>query len=212
MKQYDSLSSLREKRIKGAEKSKKAIFICLALFVVAIAIAIISNLLEIILLGTILFLLGTLFLFAAFVSLVIYTDCNRPIALNAKWLEEKGLEHIASDVDINNPTYPKAKICCGNYALVFRDSGIILPYSELIWAYAYEQRINGIRVEKSFRIHTKNDRMYTLLLTPEEFVVFLKKYVIQYSPNFILGYGPQQQTIYNQIVKEEKKKAKELKK
>ena len=205
MKQYDSLSSLREKRIKGAEKSKKAIFICLALFVLAMVIAIVTNIFEI-------FFVGVLFLFAAFVSLVIYVEYNRPIALNAKWLEEKGLEHIASDVDINNPTYPKAKICCGNYALVFRDSGIILPYSELIWAYAYEHRINGIRVEKSFRIHTKNGRMYTLFLTPEEFVVFLKKYVIQHSPNFILGYGPQQQNTYNQIVKEEKKKAKELKK
>ena len=201
MKHYDSLSQLVEKKLNRGKNTKRIMlaFIVLAFIVIFIGIATKEYLW---------YIFSIVIFYGAFSAFVVYIDCFRAVSQNFKWLEEKGIGHIASDVDINNPTYPKAKICCGNYAFVLRDSGIVLPYSELIWAYAYEHRINGIRVEKSFRVHTKNGKMYTLKLSPEEFVAFLKEYVARHSPNFMLGYSKPNQKLYKKIVKEEKKKQK----
>lgn len=205
MKRYDSLSQLVEKKLRGGKISKIIALIFLALGFIVCFTGIIAK-------NYILCIVSIVIFYGAFASWIVYVDSFKAANENFKWLKEKGLENIASDVDINDPTYKKAQICCGNNALVFRKLGVIVPYSELIWAYAYEHRINGIRVEKSFRIHTKNGKMYTLQLTPEEFVILIKLHIIQHSPDFMMGYTKPNKKLYKNIVKETKQSAKTLKK
>jgi hypothetical protein len=109
------------------------------------------------------------------------------------------MENIADDIDPVNPTIAKAKIHCGQNALLCKKPWYILPYSEIAWAYQHESRVNGITVEKFICLRTKSGKKYTLNCSAEEFQMILGTFLIHHNPNIILGYGVEQIAKYDAI-------------
>lgn len=133
---------------------------------------------------------------------------------NLKWLKEKGIEHIADDISLEQPTLPRSKIYCGRQSFFCKKPCAIIPYSEVAWVYLYERKFYGIiTMEKSVIIYTKDGKRFAVSWRDDEFKWLLENFIIRYSPNVVLGFGAEQKKRYRELNpshSEENKKYKRL--
>lgn len=144
------------------------------------------------------------FIFALYPSvgfLIFYADRYIPTLTNQKWLKKIGCEHVAEEMVLEQAITPKSKIYAGNDVLVCKRHGLIIPYDEVVWAYMYERRVNGIRVESYLAICTKLGKKIPLHGKPKELEIVVFEYLIHKNPSVMLGYGKEQKTNYKAIVK-----------
>ncbi len=133
------------------------------------------------------------------IFVVVYFAAFHPFKVSMSLLKQKGIEHIADDINLQQPTLPSSKIYCGQYALFCKKPFIIIPYSEMAWVYLYERKTYGITVEKAIIVHTKTGKRFALKSNVDEFQWLLQNFVAAQSPNIIIGYGKQQKKRYLEL-------------
>ena len=193
-------------------KSEKNYIIYLIVLAVAFACSIIST---VIFLHTDYFtvniIISTVLAMALWTSGVLYFGFYFDFKKSLKWLKEKGIEDIANDIDPKTPIAPKSKIYCGEKALFSKEPWVIIPYSEIAWTYMYERRTNGILVERSMIIHTKENVKDAFKADEVIFKFLLISHIIKNSPDVIVGYGAEQKAAYGKICPEYIEKPKRIK-
>ena len=130
---------------------------------------------------------------------ITYFVKNMPFLRNLKWLKSKGFEDIADDINPENTTFPRSKVCCGQKALFSKYPFAIIPYEEIAWLYKYERRTNGILVERSIIIYTKDGKRFSIGFDEKEFAELLHSYILPNTHNLILGYGVEQKAKYREL-------------
>ena len=155
--------------------------------------------------------LFTVFLIALWTIGVLYVSHYFTFKKTLKTLREKGLEDVVNDIDLEKPIFPKSKIFCGEKALFSKEPWVIIPYSEIAWTYMYERRTNGILVERSMIIHTKENVKYAFKADEVIFKFLLISHIIKNSPDVIVGYGAEQKAAYGKICPEYIEKPKRIK-
>lgn len=130
---------------------------------------------------------------------IIYLVSFMPFTRSVKWLKSKELEHVADDIVLDRPTLPRSKIYCGQRALFSKKPCAIIPYAEIAWVYLYERRTNGIVVERSVIINTKDGKRFALNANFDEFKWLLDNYILKHVPDLIIGYGAEQKARYQQL-------------
>ncbi len=110
-----------------------------------------------------------------------------------------------------NP-YEKMHLYLTKNYLIDASSGIvILEYKDIIWAYPYEYRYNGLLVNKDIKILTKNHKYYDICNTKylkdkkEETIEEVLKILEKNNPKIVVGYSKE---IKKQILKKQKNKDK----
>jgi|GEM_PF-1226994 len=131
---------------------------------------------------------------------IIYIVAWMPITRSVKWLRSKGMENVADDIVLDSPTLPSSKIYCGQRALFCKKPCAVIPYSEIAWVHLYKRTAYGvITVEKAVIVYTKDGRKFHLNSDADEFKWLLENYIIQNSPNVVIGYGAEQKARYKQL-------------
>ena len=122
-----------------------------------------------------------------------------PFLRSVEWLKKNGFEDVADDISLDQPTFSKAKIYCGEKALFCQKMNCIIPYTEVVWVHMYEKSAYGVTVEKKAAIHLKDGKKYYLGITVEDVQHLLGKHILQHVPNVIVGYGAEQKARYYQM-------------
>ncbi len=137
--------------------------------------------------------------FALTVFVCVYLKSFHPFMKSIKWLRKKGLEHIADDIPLANTTLPKSKIYCGAQAFFTKKSRVIIPYAEVAWVYYHSSSVNRISVRECFEVFCRDGQHFVLNADKNELQWLLVNVISKFSPNLIVGYGRQQQQMYNRI-------------
>lgn len=186
------MSEFIEKKVRSA----KILRICIIIiFILWISSFLLFSLVEPEILTAPVMLLTT----GMWVSVIIYFAVFFPMMSGYKWLESKGLENIADDILLEQPTLPRSKIYCGQRALFSKKPCSIIPYSEIAWVHLYERRSYGITVEKAVIVYTKDGKKFKLNADADEFKWLLENYIVKNSPNVVIGYGAEQKKRYKDL-------------
>lgn len=144
--------------------------------------------------------------FAAFALYIVFFNSFYNFCLSDKMLKKNGMENIADDVSLEQPTLPKSKIYCGKYALCSKKPVLVIPYSEIAWVYVNVQKLYGVvTVSKTVVIACRNGRRFSLKADMDEFQWLLQTYLLKVNPNIIVGFGRDQQKAFKQVCKDYKK-------
>lgn len=130
---------------------------------------------------------------------------------SVKWLKRNGMEHIADDIVLDTPVFPKSKTYCGQKAFFSKKSGVILPYAEIVWSHVYVHHTARV-FEKTLILHTKDGAEFSLDIERDEFLRLLRQYILKHSPDIILGFGAEQELQYRQMYPQPVNKGKKVKK
>ncbi len=137
------------------------------------------------------FLYGIAFC-ADIVLFIVYLVAYLPFGRSIRYLEKKGLEYIADDIELDTPTLKKSKIYCGKRGFYSKKSHLIIPYGEIAWAYVYKRKSYGITVGKSVLIYMRDGKKFSLEASADDFKWLLANYVFAASPDVVTGYGAEQ--------------------
>ena len=149
-----------------------------------------------------------------FLLITIYTTIIVKNKKTLKSISHEELEKIAAEIyqDKNIP-YEKMKFYLLKDNLVDLESNIvILKYSDILWAYPFEQRYNGLLINKCIKIVDINNKMYSVANTKlldknkdnilEEILSKLK----EKNPEIVLGFTKEKKNQVKEKVKSFKKK------
>ena len=97
---------------------------------------------------------------------------------------------------------PKGKVYCGENALVVKKTGVIIPYEKILWMYKHRMSLYGvIPILSNIWIHTYERKTFSVKISDDELVWFLKKFQHKLSPHLIIGYGSEEQKRYDEFSK-----------
>ncbi|MBQ4067613.1 MAG: hypothetical protein IJD22_08215 [Clostridia bacterium] len=183
---------MREFIEKKIQTEKIMRFVLIALAVTAMAVITIGASTD----NSSLLAIGFICFVPVWIIAAIYFSRVLPFRLCISRLRKNGVEYVTDDININTAAVPKSKIYCGSLAFYSKKANVIIPYSDVLWAHMYEQRVNGITVEKSCIFYCKGGKKYAVPSTPEEAQWLISQYIIYHSPDLIIGYGKEQQEKY----------------
>lgn len=129
----------------------------------------------------------------------IYVTKLVPFLKSVEMLKKRGMLTSVYDIDLNRPISPNTKVYCGEKAFFCKKSYVIMPYSEIAWAYQYKQMTYGVTVSKSIILYNRDGKQFTLYIDVDKFKWLLSELIIKNSPDIIIGYGPEQKARYKQI-------------
>lgn len=133
---------------------------------------------------------------------VTYSIYFHPIIKSEKLLSGKDHEYIVDDISLTSaPTLPRSKIYCGAQVIYSKKPCVIIPYAEIAWVYVSVKKVYGITVRKDVNVFCRDGAKFLLMAKTDEFQWLLEKYISRFSPDLIVGYGPQQKRMYKQIKK-----------
>ena len=156
------------------------------------------------------FLSGIFFLIIIITYIVI-------ILKNKKTLKNITYEELAKiDAEIsgmNESEYSNLKIyLLKEYLVDLGNNIIILKYSDILWAYPYEQRYNGLLINKCIKIVDKNNKRYDVasskIYNKDKDMILqeiLQKFKEKNS-EIILGYNNENRKLVKEKIKEMKNK------
>ena len=130
--------------------------------------------------------------FTDVVLFIVYLVGYLPFGRSIRYLERKGLEYIADDIELDTPTLKKSKIYCGKRGFYSKKSNLIIPYEDIAWAYVYKRKSYGITVGRSVLIYMRDGKKFSLEASADDFKWLLANYVFAASPDVITGYGAEQ--------------------
>lgn len=99
-----------------------------------------------------------------------------------------------------------------DYIVDLANSMIILKYSDIIWAYPFEQRYNGLLVNKCIRLVDKNNKMYDVANTKvlnknkDEIIQEILRKLLEKNSDLILGFTNDNRKLVKEKIKETKNK------
>lgn len=158
-----------------------------------------------------LYYVGTFICFLIFLILIIVYfsiwSKNRKVF---KKIPKEELEKINSEIyqlQKNNP-YEKMKLYfLKDYIVDTSNSIIILKYNEIVWAYPYEYRYNGMLVNKDIKVYDIHNKVYDIANTKylsknkdkilQEILVKLS----EKNSEIILGFNKENKKIYKEKIK-----------
>ena len=156
------------------------------------------------------FLTGFFFILIIVVYIVI-------IIKNKKTLKKISNEELANiDVELSqtsNNKYKKLNLYLLKNCIVdFGNNIIIKKYSDIIWAYPYEQRYNGLIINRFIKLVDKDNKMYNIAISKiyeknKEILIqeILNELKLK-NENIILGYDKYNKKIVKEKIKEIKNK------
>ena len=130
------------------------------------------------------------------ISLPVYLLLHRQLPNSLKMLESIGMSSVIDEFDLERATLPRSAIYCGPRAFYSEKSQLILPYSEILWIHQYQQSVNGIPMVNYTAVYTRDGKRYRLKAHREELIWLLENYILKFSPEVQVGYGPEQKDIY----------------
>ena len=158
-----------------------------------------------------------LFILSIFISLILIFIYMKSIINNKKIIKNisrQELEKISSDLfQMENSRYNDLKLFFLDKYLVDLWNNIqIIKYQDIIWAYPYEKRRNGLLIGKYIMIVDKNNKKYIIANTKN--VIKNKDYKIEEilkeihkkNTNIILGYNKENKEKVIKIIKTLKNK------
>ncbi len=98
-----------------------------------------------------------------------------------KILKKSGNEHYLDDIDLNTPTFVKAKIYCGKKAFFCKRTGSVVAYDQFAWIYS----IGGHLGEYTIRL--KNGKKAYIMIEELELRTLLNNYISPVNPKIIKG-------------------------
>lgn len=158
-----------------------------------------------------LYYVGTFICFLIFLILIIVYfsiwSKNRKVF---KKIPKEELEKINSEIyqlQKNNP-YEKMKLYfLKDYIVDTSNSIIILKYNEIVWAYPYEYRYNGMLVNKNIKVYDIHNKVYDIANT--KYLAKNKDKILQEilvklsekNSEIILGFNKENKKIYKEKIK-----------
>ena len=148
-----------------------------------------------------------------FIFIIVYLSVyfkNRKIfkKFNKEELEHIGLELF--QIKENNP-YEKMKLYLLKDYVVDTSNGIvILKYQDIIWAYPYEYRYNGLLVNKNIKLYDKNKKVYDISNTKyhdkdrDKIINEVLNKIKDKNPEIILGFNRENKKLFKEKLKNNK--------
>ena len=96
------------------------------------------------------------------------------------------------------------------YLVDLRNNLVILKYSDILWAYPFEQRYNGMLINKCIRIKDINNKKYDVASTKllskdkDETLQAILMELKEKNPDIILGFNKENKKIIKEKIKESK--------
>ena len=148
-----------------------------------------------------------------FIFIIVYLSVyfkNRKIfkKFSKEELERIGLELF--QIKENNP-YEKMKLYLLKDYVVDTSNGIvILKYQDIIWAYPYEYRYNGLLVNKNIKLYDKNKKVYDISNTKyhdkdrDKIINEVLNKIKDKNPQIILGFNRENKKLFKEKLKNNK--------
>ena len=98
------------------------------------------------------------------------------------------------------------------YVVDLTNNVVILKYSDIIWAYPYEQRYNGLLINKCIKVIDKNNKRHDIANTKfldknkDEILNNILNNLKEKNPDIIIGFTNENKKIVKEKLKELKKK------
>ena len=99
-----------------------------------------------------------------------------------------------------------------DYLVDLSNNIVILKYSDIIWAYPFEQRYNGLLVNKCIKIVDRNNKVYNVSNTKvlnknkDEIIEDILRKLKEKNADIILGFTSDNRKLVKQIIKDLKNK------
>ncbi len=156
------------------------------------------------------FLSGFFFLIIIITYIVIIIKNKKTL----KNISHEELERISGEIyQMKESKYEKMKFyLLKDYVVDMQNNIVIIKYSDILWAYPYEQRYNGLVINKCIKIIDKNNKMYDVANTKlldknkDEILQEILRELNAKNQEIILGYNNENRKIVKEKIKELKNK------
>lgn len=156
------------------------------------------------------FLSGFFFLIIIITYIVIILKNKKTF----KNIPQEELAKIDSEISqMSNSEYVDMKFyLLKDYVADLANNIVIVKYSDIVWAYPYEQRYNGLLVNKCIKLVDKNNKMYDVANTKvlnknkDEIIQEILRKLEEKNSNIILGFTNENRKIVKEKIKELKNK------
>ena len=149
------------------------------------------------------------FLVLIIIYLTVYLKNRKTFKKYSKEeLEKIGMEMY--QVKENNPYYKMNFYLLKDYVVDTSNGIIVLKYEDIIWAYPYEYRYNGLVVNKNIKVYDKENKVYDIANTKyfdknkEEILQEILKKLKEKNDEIILGFNKENKKIVKEKVKKQK--------
>lgn len=162
------------------------------------------------------FLTGFFFILIIIIYIVIVIKSKK--TLNN--ISEEELAKIDAEINnINNELYSKMKIyLLKDYIVDLGNSIVILKYEDLLWAYPFEQRYNGLLINKCIKLVDKKNKKYDVASSKildknkDEILQEILKEIKEKNQDVLLGFNTENRKKVKEKLKEIKENNKNQKK
>ena len=161
-----------------------------------------------------LYYIGAFISFLVFlVLIIIYLTFSLKNRKTFKKYSKEELEKIGMEmyqVKENNPYYKMNFYLLKDYVVDTSNGIIVLKYEDIIWAYPYEYRYNGLVVNKNIKLYDKENKVYDVANTKyfdknkEEILQEILKKLKEKNEGIILGFNKENKKIVKEKVKKQK--------
>ena len=162
---------------------------------------------------------STLYYIGAFISflvflvlIIIYLTVYLKNRKTFKKYSKEELEKIGMEmyqVKENNPYQKMNFYLLKDYVVDTSNGIIVLKYEDIIWAYPYEYRYNGLVVNKNIKVYDKENKVYDIANTKyfdknkEEILQEILKKLKEKNEGIILGFNKENKKIVKEKVKKQ---------